>query len=252
MLLIQPVRPRRQDRKVTLHPARRVASGNRLLAALPRKDRLHFMASCEMVDLVLSETLYEPGDRLQHVHFPTTGFISLVTPIDGSTRLEVGLVGDEGMAGTPLVLGVALSPLQALVQGAGSSLRMDAASFRGELRRSPALQQQLDRYLFVRMTQLAQAAGCTRFHLVEARLARWLLMTQDRARSNALHITHEFLALMLGVRRVGVTKAASSLQKLGLIHYSRGDIAILDRPGLEAASCACYRTDRETYRRVLG
>jgi len=252
MVQVRPARPPRPSGKDTLQPARRAPADNRLLAALPRKDSLHFIAGCEEVDLVLSDALFEPGERIRHAHFPTTGFISLVTPVDGSTRLEVGLVGNEGMAGTPLALGVAVSPLQALVQGAGLSLRMDAASFRHELARSSALQMVLDRYLFVRMTQLAQSAGCTRFHLVEARLARWLLMTQDRARSNAFHITHEFLALMLGVRRAGVTRAATSLQKLQLIRYSRGSIVVLDRPGLKAASCACYRADRETYRRVLG
>jgi CRP-like cAMP-binding protein len=231
---------------------RRAPEGNRLLAALPPKERLHFIAGCEEVALVLSDVLVEAGDRIRHVHFPTTGFISLVVPIGGSARLEVGLVGNEGMAGTPLVLGVATSPLQAVVQGEGHSLRMAAAPFRHELAQSPALRRLLDRYLFVRMTQLAQSAGCTRFHLVEARLARWLLMTQDRAHSNAFHVTHEFLALMLGVRRAGVTRAATSLQRHGLIAYSRGDVVILDRPKLKAASCACYGTDRETYRRGLG
>jgi CRP-like cAMP-binding protein len=235
-----------------LHAAHRVPSGNRLLAALPRKDRLHFLAGCEEVDLVLSDVLFEPGEHIRHVHFPTTGFISMVAPIDGAMRLEVGLVGEEGMAGTPLILGVNRSPLQALVQGEGSSLRMDAGAFRDELARCPALRQLLDRYLFVRMTQLAQSTGCTRFHLVEARLARWLLMTQDRAHASVFYITHEFLAMMLGVRRVGVTRAATSLQKRQLIRYSRGHITILDRGGLEAASCACYRTDREAYRRILG
>lgn len=238
--------------KDTLHTAKRASPGNALLAALPRKDRLHLLAGCEEVSLVLSDVLFEAGDRMRTVHFPTSGFISLLTPVDGATRLEVGLVGDEGMLGTPLVLGVALSPLQALVQGAGTALRMDAAPFRRELGRSPALQQLLDRYLFVRMAQLGQAAGCTRFHLVEARLARWLLMTRDRAHSNRFHITHEFLAMMLGVRRAGVTKAASSLQKHRLIRYSRGDIEVLDGAGLEAASCACYRADREIYHRALG
>lgn len=200
----------------------------------------------------MSEVLLEPGDRLHHVHFPISGFLSLLTPIGNSTRLEVGLVGDEGMVGTPLVLGVPISPLQVLVQGPGQSLRMSAAAFRRELRVSPALRVLLDRYLFVRMTQLAQAAGCTRFHLVEARLARWLLMTDDRAHSATFHITHDFMAAMLGVRRAGVTKAASALQKQGFIRYSRGEIEILDRPGLIAASCACYETDRATYHRVLG
>ena len=234
-----------------MHPATH-PPGNRLLAALPRKDRLHFIAGCEEVQFVLSDVLYAPGDQIRHVHFPSSGFVSLVTTVDGVPRLEVGLVGDEGMVGTPLVLGVADSPLQALVQGGGVSLRMGAAPFRRELGQSAALQRLLNRYLFVRMTHLAQSAGCTRFHVVEARLARWLLMTQDRSHSSTFRITHEFLALMLGVRRVGVTKAATSLQKLKLIRYSRGAIEILDRPGLEAASCSCYGNDRETYRRGLG
>jgi len=238
--------------KDTVNGAKLVPASNRLLAALPRKDRLHFLAGCEEVELALSDVLFEPGDRIRHAYFPTTGFVSLVTPMDGAKRLEVGLVGDEGMVGTPLVLGVATSPLQALVQGAGSSLRMDAPAFRRELGRSPALRLLFDRYLFVRMTQLAQAAGCTRLHLVEARLARWLLMTQDRAHSSAVHITHEFLAMVLGVRRVGVTKAATSLQKQRLIRYSRGDIVILDRTALKAVSCVCYKADRDTYDRVLG
>ncbi len=238
--------------KGNLLPLKRASSGNLLLAGLPCKDRLQLIAGGEEVELGLSDVLFEPGERISHVHFPTTSLISLLTPADGSMRLEVGLVGDEGMVGTPLALGVTISPLQALVQGAGSALRVDAATFRLELERSPALQLLLDHYLFVRMTQLAQAAGCTRFHLVEARLARWLLMTQDRAHSNAFHITHEFLAQVLGVRRVGVTKAATSLQNRRLIRYSRGDIVILDRPGLKAASCPCYRMDRETYQRVLG
>jgi len=238
--------------KVPVSPAKHDSPVNGLLAALPRKDRLHLVAGCEDFALVLSDVLFEPGERVRHVHFPVTGFVSLLSPIDDSTRLEVGLVGDEGMLGTPLVLGVAMSPLQALVQGAGHSLRMGAAAFRRELARSTALQQILDRYVYVRMTQLAQAAGCTRFHLVEARLARWLLMTQDRAHSHAFHITHEFLAAMLGVRRAGVTKAATSLQKRGLIKYTRGNITVLDRPGLEAASCACYSSDRDTYQSVLG
>lgn len=233
-------------------PIARRAPGNRLLAALPRRDREHLLAGCEDAALHLSEVLFEPGERIRHVHFPVAGFVSLLSPVDRATRLEVGLVGDEGMVGTPLALGIALSPLQALVQGAGRSLRMEAATFRREIAGSPALRQLLDRYLFVRMTQLAQAAGCTRFHLVEARLARWLLMTQDRAHAEAFHITHEFLALMLGVRRAGVTNAASSLQKMQLIRYSRGNITVLSRPGLKAAACACYRSDRDTYRRVLG
>lgn len=228
-----------------------VPAENRLLAALPRKDHQHFLSGCEQVELVSGTILCEPGEKIRHVYFPTNSLISLVTPIDGYSSLEVALVGSEGMYGVPLMLGVDVSPLHVVVQGSGRAWRMDAERFHSELKYSVALQQELNRYIYVLMSQLAQTAACTRFHVVEERLARWLLMTRDRAHSEEFHITHEFLAQMLGVRRVGVTKAAGSLQKKKLISYSRGDVKIRDIGGLEAASCGCYRADKETYERIL-
>ncbi|MEO8506460.1 MAG: Crp/Fnr family transcriptional regulator [Betaproteobacteria bacterium] len=196
--------------------------------------------------------LYVPMARLCHVYFPTSSFISLIMPVDGKDSVEIGLIGDEGMFGVPLLLGVDASPVGAVVRGAGRALRMDAARFCRELGRSEQLERTIDRYAFVHLSQLAQAAACTRFHVVEARLARWLLMTQDRAHAETFHITQEFLALMLGVRRVGITMAAKSLQRRGLIRYKRGDITVLDRRGLKSASCGCYRSDRACYDRMLG
>jgi CRP-like cAMP-binding protein len=225
---------------------------NRLIALLPRRDRLSLLAACETVQLDLGTMLCEPGQATRHVYFPTDCFISLVSAIEGEPGLEVGMVGREGMLGAQLALGVSAIPLHALVQGAGTARRIAAAQFRRELAGSKALQLSLNRYVYVLMAQLATSAVCTRFHHVEPRLARWLLMTQDRAHSDSFHLTHEFLAQMLGVRRVGITGAASDLQRHGLICYHRGDITVLDRNGLEAAACSCYTADRRAYDATVG
>jgi CRP-like cAMP-binding protein len=225
---------------------------NLLLAALPREDQQRLLADCEQIELTFDEILIQPGKRLRHAYFPTAGFISLLTPIDTHSCLEVGMIGDEGMFGSSLSLGVDLSPLQGLVQGAGTAWRVQAEPFRRALLRSPPLQILLNRYIYIQISQLALAAACTRFHTVEARLARWLLMTGDRAHGGEFELTHEMLAHMLGVRRVGVTLAASALRRRGLIQYSRGRIRVLDRRALESASCACYRAGRRVYQQTLG
>jgi CRP-like cAMP-binding protein len=234
-----------------MSPAPR-SSENRLLSALSEQGRKHFVASCDQVDLAFAEVLCESGEQIRHVYFPLDSFISLVTVLDDGARLEVGIVGDEGMLGTALVLGVDVSPQHALVQGAGTALRMGAANFRRHCKHSPTLRQGLNRYVYVLMSQLAQTAACTRYHLVEARLARWLLMSRDRAHSDQFALTHEFLAFMLGVRRVGVTQAAGALQARKLIRYSRGTIDILDNAGLERASCRCYQQANRIYEQTLG
>jgi CRP-like cAMP-binding protein len=231
--------------------AKHVPAENRLLAALSRKDRQHLLSGCEQVELILGNILSEPGEVVRHVYFPADSFISLLTPIDGHGSMEVALVGSEGMFGIPLALGMDTSLMYAMVQGSGPAWRMSAEQFRAELKYSAVLQQCINRYIYVLMSQLAQTAACNRFHVIEQRLARWLLMTRDRAHSAEFHITHEFLAKMLGVRRVGVTKAASSLQKKKLIGYSRGYVMIIDTAGLEASSCECYQTDKETYDRIM-
>jgi len=233
-------------------PARPGTSANSLLAALPSTSLAHVLASCEPIDLIFADVLCLPGDRIRHVYFPTDSFISLVAPVDGYAGLEVGMVGSEGMFGIGLLLGVDAYPMHALVQGAGAALRMNAERFHRELDHTPALERRLKRYVYVLISQLAQAAACTRFHVVEARLARWLSMTRDRARSDEFYLTQDFLSHMLGVRRVGVTKAAGSLQKRKLISYTRGAISVLDRNGLEAAACGCYLADKKTYDQILG
>jgi CRP-like cAMP-binding protein len=222
---------------------------NSFLAALPRKDYLRMAKHLKPVDLAYGQILYEPGGLLRHVYFPTHSLISLLTLVDARLALEVGMVGSEGMIGFPLGLGIARSQVRALVQGSGLALKMSAAQFSRQLTLSVPLRKELGRYTSALMAQISQTAGCNRFHVVDSRLVRWLLMTRDRMRTTDIHLTHEFLGHMLGVRREGVTEAAGKLQKAGLIKYSHGHIHILDEKGLEKAACACYKSIKETHQR---
>ena len=224
---------------------------NRLIERLPGIERNRLHAAGDAVALRFGEPAGMPGCPVRHVYFPTEGFVSLLIDVPGHPSLEVGMVGREGMVGVELALGVAACPLRAIVQGAGTALRIGAKPFRIELARSPVLRQILLRYVHVRMTQLATTSGCQRHHEIGARLARWLLMMQDRARSRTFHVTHEFLACMLGVRRAGVTAAAARLMREQLVVYRRGELTVLDRAGLERASCSCYAADERAYGALL-
>lgn len=214
---------------------------NDLLAALSRPGYLRMLRGLEPVHLNYGQILFEPAGKIGYVYFPTNCLVSLLTAVDKQRTLEVGMVGNEGMVGMPMVLGIGVSAVRALVQGSGAALRMTAARFRAEFRKNAPLQKSLFRYTHLLMAQVSQTAACNRFHAAEARLARWLLMTSDRLHTGEFRLTHEFLAHMLGVRRVGVTKAASVRERKKIIEYSRGNIKILNRKGLEAASCPCYR-----------
>lgn len=235
---------------------------NQLIASLPPKDRKQLLALCKPVQLTLGDILCDPGDPTRHAHFPVDAFVSMIATSSlasrtgqrdphGGISVEVGMVGNEGMVGAELVLGVAVSPLRAHIQGGGLALRIDRSDFKRQLASSDALQRRLQRYVYVLMAQQATAANCLRFHLISQRLARWLLMSQDRAHSDHFSLTQEFLAHMLGVRRVGITAAAGTLQRQGFIAYHRGELQVLDRTGLEAAACSCYQADKRTYNTVL-
>lgn len=242
---------RARPKKTTTRTGPTVVHGNLLLDALSRPERQRLIARCEPIELTFGEVLCEQGKRLRHVYFPTGGFISLISALDDRPSLEVGLIGVEGMLGASMALGVGVAPLRAIVQGTGSALRMDATEFARDFAQAPAVSKVIDSYLYVLMSQLAQMAACTRFHLVEARLARWLLMTRDRARSDEFRLTQHFIAYMLGVRRAGIVRAARALQRRKLIRYSRGKMTILDGRGLQAASCSCYAAAREIHARVM-
>jgi len=224
---------------------------NHLIELLPRAARRTLLALCEPVDLVFSDKLSSTAEVTRYAYFPVNATISLVTEIDGKPVLEVGMVGREGMVGAELVLGVSASPVHAVVQGAGSAWRIPTRAFRRELAASPALRLCLNRYIYVLMAQFGASAACLRYHLIGPRLARWLLMMQDRAHSDHFFVTQEFLSYMLGVRRVGITAAAGSLQRGGLIEYRRGALSVLSRRGLEAAACGCYAADRRSYSALL-
>jgi CRP-like cAMP-binding protein len=217
---------------------------NRLLAAVPTRERLPLLAQCEHVDLASGEMLYERGDRLEYVYFPTSSFVALIASADQRSTVGAGLIGVEGMLGLTFALGVEAAPLSALVIGAGSAYRLPAGQFSRALAKSRVLDSMVRRYLYIKISQLAQTAACNYFHRLEARLARWLLMTRACAHADRFHLTQETIAELLGVRREGVTGAALDLQARKLIRYARGNITIIDARGLRAVSCPCC-TDME-------
>ncbi|GAB2664038.1 Crp/Fnr family transcriptional regulator [Arenimonas aestuarii] len=214
---------------------------NSLIAGLPRSEQRRLLAVCEPTELAFGVTLFRPGETLHEAIFPLSACVSLAASVDGHPPLDMVLVGSEGMLGLSLALGKGPDvPMLGIVKCPGSALRLPADWLRREIPNSPGLARAMRRHLFDLLAQVARTAACTSFHDVQARLARWLLMTHDRAHADHFHLTHELLADMLGVQRSAVTIAAGAMQKAGLISYSRGDIHILNRSSLEAISCECY------------
>ena len=225
---------------------------NRLLAALPPDVFAVLRPRLEPAELVLRDVLHAPGEPIDAIYFPETGYVSMLAYMEDGDAAEVGVAGREGMVGLPVLLGADRDDIEGMVQSAGTALRMDARAFREELDRIPAFRALLLRYALVHFGQVARTAACNGRHHTDQRLARWLLMAHDRAEGDAFPMTHEFLAMMLGVRRSGVTLAAGQLQKAGFIRYERGSIDVTDRPGLESATCECYGIVRRAQDRLLG
>ena len=224
---------------------------NRLLQALPRKEFHRALPNLKMVELKFGTDIYALNAKIRHVYFPNSGIISLLAAVEDSSTLEVGLVGLEGMVGLPLFLGVKESRVKAVVQGTGTAMRMTAADFEKIFGNDGSMPRILRRFAHSMIAQISQSAVCFRFHVIEMRLARWLLMTVDRMESNEFRMTQDYLSNMLGVRREAVNRAAMSLQKRALISYSRSNILIVDRIGLEAAACTCYAVLRDEEARRL-
>jgi CRP-like cAMP-binding protein len=229
-----------------------VSGKNRLLAALPRDDYDRLGPHLEKVSLPLKEILYESNGPIPHVFFPLNGVVSLVIIMEGDFTLEVGTIGNEGMVGTPVFLGSESSPTRAISQVPGEALRMETKVFQEEMKRGGPLNGLVQRYTQAMINQISQSTVCNHRHSVEKRMCRWLLMSHDRVGTDEFPLTQEFLSQMLGVRRPTVSAVAGILQKAGLLTYHRGRMIILDRKGLEAASCECYQVVREELDRLLG
>lgn len=234
---------------MSTHPV--TLGNNRLLNLLIDSHRRDFVSNCELVTLHLGEVLGNPGDAVSYVYFPVEGIISCGKQMTGNPHLVVSLVGNEGMLCISLLLGSDIRTCRAVVQKAGFALRISSATFIDQIQHNPALDLILKRYAYVTYNQVMQAATCNLFHLLENRLAKLLLMFQDRSESDELHLTQEHLAKMLGVRRVGVTKAAGSLQRQNLISYIRGSVIIHNTKGLKAVACICYQEDITNSKNIL-
>ena len=224
---------------------------NRLLAALPREEYERLSPHLELVRLPPGKILYNAGEIVRYAYFPRGGMVSLLSITEEGRTIEVGMIGNEGMTGVPVILRSGMAPYQVMVQLAGNALRIRGDALREAFNRGGTLQDLLLRYTHSLLIQVAQSAACNRFHTVEERLCRWLLVSRDRVQTDTIQLTQEFISHMLGVPRTSVTMIAGALQKEGLIKYSRGRITLLDRRGLEAASCECYRRVREGISELL-
>ena len=224
---------------------------NHLLAVLPKPESGRLLPHLELVPLPLGKALYESGDTVNYVYFPTTAIVSLLYELEDGASAEIAVVGNEGIVGIALFMGGDTMLNRAVVQSAGHAYRLNGRLLKQEFNRTAALQHLLLRYTQALLTQMAQTAVCNRHHTVDQQLCRWLLLSLDRLSSNVLDMTQELIANMLGVRREGVTEAAGRLQDAGLIHYHRGHITVLDRPGVEKRVCECYEVVRKEFRRLL-
>jgi CRP-like cAMP-binding protein len=224
---------------------------NRILSATPAPEQERLLSHLEYVELRRGDVLHEAGEPMTHVYFPYSGTISVVAQMEDGSQVEVGVVGREGMLGLPLVLGTDTAPLRAFTQVSGGAMRMMAGAFKEEVARGGRLYALLLRYAQAFFVQTAQTAACNRLHPMEGRLAKWLLTTKDRAESDTLDLTQEFLSIMLGVRRAGVSEAMGVLKAGGLIGHTRGSLTVLDAEGLERASCECYEVVRNEYDRLV-
>ncbi len=224
---------------------------NHLLGALPAAVRERLFPKLELVPLPLGKVLYESGDTLRHVYFPTDSIVSLLYVMENGASAEISVVGNEGLIGISLFMGGESTPSRAIVQSAGSAYRLPGTLLKEEFNRHADLQLLLLRYTQALITQMSQTAVCNRHHSVDQQLCRWLLLSMDRLPSNQLTMTQELIANMLGVRREGVTEAAGKLQRQGVIHYSRGAITVLDRPTLETLACECYAVVKRETDRLL-
>ena len=225
---------------------------NRLLAALPREEYERILPHLGHVSFKPGEVVYESGGQMEHIYFPTSAIVSLLYLMENGASAEMGMAGNEGLVGVALFMGGNTMPNRAVVQSAGGAVRMRTQVLQDEFARGGAFQRLLLRYTQALLTQMSQTAVCNRLHAIEQQLCRWLLLSHDRADSDELAMTQELIANMLGVRREGVTAAAGRLQERGLISYVRGRIRVLDRSGLEAAACECYKVVRDEYDRLLG
>lgn len=229
-----------------------LATENLILKALSQAEYERLAVHLEPVNFSVGELLYRPEQPITHVYFPNRGVISIVSTFEDGGSVEVGMVGNEGMFGVCVFLGSISTPLEAIVQLPGNSLRMRADVLKKEFKKGGQLQDLLLRYTQAFLTQIAQTAACNRAHAIEGRLVKWLLMCQDRSHSSDLRLTQEFIAAMLGTRRAGVTEAAGQLQHEGLIKYKHGHITILNRQGMEALSCECYPIMKKEFARLIG